>query len=228
MVFLDFALNRIILELRYEEAFIYWDTCGSINLAIKAQFPSWKWDKTTTELSVFKEISKRLELTFNITNIKFVQDQIESLNQFKIASKEITPIIISRLNIAKFTRIGNRYIFVYPLKDIEQGAELIKKNKLIQISEEKLKIFGDDSHKSSYVIYLKNGDKQFRIELTTIERVEEAGIENINEKYFPKYGLRFDMDFSINAKIQANDFSLEDYIQSNYKFLENNLTQLVR
>ncbi|MEN6561120.1 MAG: hypothetical protein ABFD52_10130 [Acidobacteriota bacterium] len=228
MIFSDFALNRTVLELRYEEAFIYWDTCGSINSAIKAGFPNWKWEKTTTELSAFREVQKKMELNFNISSIKFVQDQVESLNQFKLAAKEITPQIIEKLKLTKFTRVGNRFIYVLGLESIDQGTEIIKKSKLIQVPEDKLGIFGDSPYKSTYIIYIKNGDNQYRVELAAIERVDEVGAERIDEKFFPKYGLRVDVDFSINKKMQIDEISLEDYIQANFKFLENNLVQLVR
>ncbi len=228
MNFEDFHLNRVILELRYDEGFLYWDNCGATNLAIRNQFPNWIWKRTDTELSIFKDIRRRIELVFNIHHIRFVQDQVDNLSQFKKAAKQITPIILEKLKIDSFNRVGNRFLCVMPLENIDEGLEILRKNKLIEIPEEKLKLFGENPNKTNFVLYIKDGDFQYRTEITTIERVEKGGIGKIDEKYFPKCGLRFDMDFAQTNKVEASNFISDEFIQRNYKFLENNLIKLIR
>jgi len=164
----------------------------------------------------------------NIKHIRFVQDQVDNLNQFKKAAKQITPIILKNLKIDSFSRVGNRFLYVMPLENIEEGLEIIRKNKLIEIPEEKLKLFGENPNKTNFVLYIKDGDFQYRTEITTIERVEKEVIGKIDEKYFPKFGIRFDMDFAKISKVEASNFVYDEFIQRNYKFLENNLIKLIR
>lgn len=228
MNFGDFHLSRVILELRYDEGFLYWDNCGATNLAIRNQFPNWIWERTDTELSIFKDIRKRINLVFNIKHIRFVQDEVDNLNQFKKAANQITPIILEKLKINSFNRVGNRFLYVMPLKNIDEGLEILRKNKLIEIPEEKLKLFGENPNKINFVLYIRDGDFQYRTEITTIERVEKGGIGKIDEKYFPKCGLKFDMDFVQINKVEASNFVYDEFIQRNYKFIENNLIKLIR
>jgi len=42
-----------------------------------------------------------MELTFNINNILFIQNEVENLNQFKISTGEIAPLIVEKLEIEK-------------------------------------------------------------------------------------------------------------------------------
>ena len=118
MNFGDFYLNRVILELNYDEGHLYWDNCGATNLDILKKFPNWIWERTTTELSTFREKKKRIELLFNIQHIRFIQNEVDNLNQFKEAATEITPIILQHLQIDAFSRVGNRFIYVSSLDNI--------------------------------------------------------------------------------------------------------------
>lgn len=228
MKFDDFKLSRVVFELKYNDGFLYWDNCGVTILEIRKKFPEWKWDRTSTELSIFRELQKKIELLFNIKNIRFTQDEVDNLNQLKKAATEITPIILEQLKIDVFSRVGNRFYYHFPIDTIEQGKEIIEKSKLIEIPEGKLKLIGSNPKKTNFVIYFEDGKNQIRFELSTIERIVQPGIERINKKFFPKYGLRADIDFAIIKEENASDFSYNDYIQSNYKFLENNLVQLIQ
>lgn len=228
MNFGDFYLNRVILELNYDEGHLYWDNCGATNLDILKKFPNWIWERTTTELSTFREKKKRIELLFNIQHIRFIQDEVDNLNQFKEAATEITPIILQHLQIDAFSRVGNRFIYVSSLDNIEKGKEIIQKSRLIEIPNEKLSLFGENPEKTGFRLYIKNGDLQYRIEITTIKRIEKGGIGKIDEKFFPELGLRVDVDFVIIKKVNVSDFSSSEFIQGNYKFLESNLMKFIR
>lgn len=228
MNFGDFYLNRVILELKYDEGYLYWDNCGATNLEIRKKFPNWIWEKSTTELSTFRENKKRMELLFNIQQIRFIQDEVDSLNQFKEAATEITPIILQHLQIDTFSRIGNRFIYVFSLESVEKGREIIQKSRLIEIPNEKLSLFGKNPEKADFLVYIKNGDLQYRIEITTIKRIEKSGVGKIDKKFFPEIGLRVDVDFAIIRNVNVTDFSSKEFIQNNYKFLESNLIKLIR
>jgi len=226
--FNDFKLSKVVLEFRYNDGFLYWDNCGATILEIRKNFPEWKWEGTSTELSIFREVKNKIELLFNINYIRYTQDEVDNLNQLKKAATEITPIILNHLKIATFSRVGNRFYYHFRTENVEEGKKIIEEAKLIEIPDKKMELFGNDSKKISFVLYIEDINKQYRFELTTIERKERPGIERINEKFFPKYGLRADIDFAIINEVNALDFSYNDFIQHNFKFLENNLVKLIK
>jgi len=227
MEFSEFNLSRVIFEIKYDNGFLYWDNCGATNLEIVREFPAWGWEKSTAELSLFRKTTNKIELIFNIHNIRFTQDEVDNLNQLKKATKEITPIILKNLEINKFTRVGNRFRYVLPLEDTKQGDEIVNKSKLIVIPDNKLMLFGSKPKKTSFLIYVKEDNLQYRIELTTIKRIDSGGIGKLNEKYFPKFGLRADIDFAIIDKVGFSDIAFDEFIQKNFKFLESNLVKLI-
>jgi len=227
MIFSDFHLNRVILELRYKNGFLYWDNCGAALLEILKKFPEWKWERTSTDLTILKEKERNIEVSFNIHNIRFIQDEVDNLSQFKKASAEITPIILEKIKIDNFSRIGNRFLYNSKLNSIEQGKKLIQKSKFIEISDEKLFLFGKSPIKTAFTIYFENDGLQYRIEVKTIERIEPPKNIKINETFFPKFGLEVDIDIANITKTDALAFNCEKFIQNNYKFLENNLIKFI-
>jgi len=226
MIFSDFYLNRVILELRYDDGFLYWDNCGATLLEIRRHFPEWELIRTDVELAVLKEKRKKMEVSFNYKSIRFFQDEVDNLNQFKEATKEITSLILEKLQINKFSRVGNRFFFHLPLHNIKEGETIIQKSRFVELDPKKVSLFEGEPYKYAFTVYLKNKDRQFRIELTTVERLEPIEITTTSEKFNPKYGLRADIDIAITKEERALGFSIDSFVQSNYKFLEANLTKL--
>lgn len=227
MNFGDLYLNRVILELRYDEGFLYWDKCGETLLDIQRNFPEWKWEGISTELARLKNHTRNMELVFNYKNIRFIQNEVENLNQFKEATGKITPIIVKSLEINKFKRIGNRYQYVFPLENPEQGKKIIRECSLTKIPEEKLALFGENSIKTNFVVHIENENYRYRIEIVGIERVEVPKNIKIDERFNPKYGMRVDVDIATINEVNAFDFDCSSFIQSNKKFLENNLIKFI-
>jgi hypothetical protein len=227
MNFRDLYLKRVILELRYDDGFLYWDKCGETLSEFKNKFPEWTWEMTSTELTKFKNIKRNMEFTFNINNIRFSQDDVENLNQFKEASEKITPIIVNKLEIKKFTRVGNRYWYILPLTDIEQGKAIINKSAFVQIPEEKLTLFGPNAKKTAFFSVIEKDNLHYRVEFAVFERNPVPESIKINEFFNPKYGLRFDVDIAIVSKVDSLTFDCGDFEQKNKVFLENNLIKFI-
>ena len=228
MHFEDLKLNRVILELRYDEGYLYWDKCGETLLDIQRKFPEWKWDGVSTELARLKNLRRNMELVFNYSNIRFIQNEVENLNQFKETIEKVTPLIVEKFEINKFKRVGNRYLYVLPLENPEQGKKIIQKSPLIEINEEKLDLFGKDSTKTSFVVHIENENFHYRIELVGIERVEMPKNIKIDEQFNPRCGIRIDVDIATMFEIDISDFNYSEFIQSNKKFLEYNLIKFIQ
>jgi|GEM_PF-1470038 len=228
MLFEDLALNSVILELRYDEGHLYWDKCGEMILDIRRISPEWEWDGVSTKLAKLKNLRRNMELVFNYSYIRLIQNEVDNLNQFKEAVEKITPRIVEKFKIEKFKRIGNRFQFVLPLENPEKGKKIVRDSTLFEVSEEKLALFGKDSTKTSFVVYIENKNLLYRIELVGIERVALPKNIKVNERFNPKYGLRIDADIAIINEIKSSDFNYSDFIQANNKFLEHNLVKLIQ
>lgn len=227
MHFDDLQLNRVILELRYDEGYLYWDKYGAVLLDILRKFPEWKWGLVSTELTRLENHTRNMELVFNYMNIRFIQNEVENLNKFKESAGEITPLIVEKLEIKKFKRVGNRYLYVFPLESPDQGKEIIQKSSLIEIPEEKLVLFGGKPTKTAFVVHIENENYHYRIELVGIERLEVPKNIKIDEQFNPKYGLRVDVDIATLNEVNVSDFDCSDFLQSNKKFLENNIVKFI-
>jgi hypothetical protein len=125
--------------------------------------------------------------------------------------------------------VGNRFFYHLPIKNVEEGNKIIEDSGFIDIPIKKLSLFGKEFNKSAFTVYLNKGEElQYRIELSVIQRIEPDEILKKSEKFFPKYGLRADVDIAITKEVKASDFLCDEFIQSNFKFLENNLIEFVR
>jgi len=167
MHFEDLQLSRVILELRYDQGHLYWDRCGETLLDIQRKFPEWKWEKRQ-EVGFLRNTKRNMELLFNYSNIRFIQNEVENLNQFKEATGEMAPLIVKKLELKIFKRVGNRYLYVFPLENPEEGKRIILKSPIIQMPEEKLALFGEKAAKTAFVINIENEDCHYRIELGII------------------------------------------------------------
>jgi hypothetical protein len=228
MLFEDLGLSRVIFELRYDEGHLYWDKCGEMILDIQRKVPGWKWDGVSTELAKLKNLLRNMELVFNNSYIRLTQNEVDNLNQFKESTEKVTPLIVEKFKIEKFKRIGNRYQYVLPLENPEQGKKIVQNSHFIEISKEKLSLFGKNSTKTSFVVYIENKSLQYRIEFVGIEREALPRNIKVEERFNPKYGLRVDVDIAIINEVKVSDFNFSDYIQANKKFLEHNLVKFIQ
>lgn len=226
MTFEDLQLNRVILELRYAEAHLYWDRCGATLLDIQGKFSEWKWERGQ-EVGFLKNPKRNMELLFDYSNIRFVQNDVENLNQFKEAAEEITPLIVEKLEINKFKRVGNRYLYIFPLENPAEGKKIIQESSLIEMPKEKLALFGEKSAKTAFVVHIENGNSHFRIEIVGVERLAVSKNIKPDEQFNPKYGLRVDVDIATVGDTNASGFDCGKFIQHNKKFLENNLIKFM-
>lgn len=133
MLFEDLGLFKIILELRYDDGYLYWDKCGEIILNIQRVIPEWKWDGISAESAKLKNLRMNTELVFNQNYIRFIQSEVDNLNKFRESTEKVTTLIIEKLKIEKFKRIGNRYQYVLPLENPGQGKKIIQDSPFIEI-----------------------------------------------------------------------------------------------
>ncbi|MCK4765891.1 MAG: hypothetical protein KAW12_27065 [Candidatus Aminicenantes bacterium] len=228
MLFGDLNLSKVVLELKYDEGHLYWDKCGETIFDIQKKFPGWKWNGTSTELAKLKNLNKNIELEFNFSYIRFTQNEVDNLKRFKESTRLIAPLIAGKFKIKKFKRIGNRYQYVLPLENQDQGKKIVHDSPLVDIAEEKLALFGKNSKKFSFVVYIENENLHYRIELVGVERVELSKNIKLDERFNPRYGLRVDVDIANINEIELSSFNISDFIQKNKKFLENNLVDLIQ
>lgn len=230
MVFSDLKLNRVILELRYDRGYLYLDRCGKTYLKVVEGDPGWEFVQVSPQIAFLENEERNMKLNFSHSNINFVQEEVENLNQFKAKTSKIIPIITTELEIEVFKRIGNRYWFIIPTENTEKGERLIKNTGILNIPADKVSLLGKNIKNRNVVVVIENEYLNYRIELKTVERDDKKIPKNlkINETFNPKYGLLIDVDIFTVADTRTEDFNADDFIQKNYKVLENNLINFIK
>lgn len=228
MVFDDFALSSVILELKYGGGHLYWDKCGETISDIQKNNIEWKWNGTSAESAELVNPYSNMTLMFNYNYIRFNQNEVDNLNQLKESAESIVPIIVKKFKIEKYQRIGNRYRYVFPLKNPEEGKKIVQNSSLVVIPGDKLALFGENATKTSFVVRFGNNNKQYRVELIVIKRDDIPRNIKVDERFNPKHGLLVDVDIAIIDEVNAAEFNCSDFIQANKKFLENNLVEFVK
>ena len=223
----DLRLQRAILEVRYDRGSLYWDKSGSTILNIQQKFPEWTWEDTTGERVVLRNTSHQMEMNFGYAKMTFIQHYVDNLDPLKSVSDDLIPIVVSNLQIAKFVRIGNRYLYILPLKSTDEGKKILAESQAIIIPEQCLSIYGKDAAKDRFTYYVHVEDFSYRLELAIVERTRIPGKMPLNEKYDPELGLRVDIDIAKVNDVESFTFKASDFIEKNDTFLRGNLMKLI-
>ena len=120
----EFTLKSAILEVRYEHAYLHWDRAGSMWHTASQEWRGLEMVTVEPNATVFKwknmyEFSARVERA-NAT-IHFPESSLED-EGYKVYDKFIE-LVVSKLKISDFTRIGFRTIFQKPCKSEKDASE---------------------------------------------------------------------------------------------------------
>lgn len=226
MNFDDLRLEQVVLELKYDLGHRYWDKCGETIIEIGQAFPEWTWKKLQPEGTLLmNQKSKGMFLLFSWEAVRLVQHEVENLNQFKIYSGEIPKIVARCLSVENYRRIGNRFWYNYAVGSIEQGQEILEKSKLLEIPEDKVKLFGDTIRARSFTLVFEKNDVGIRLFVDVFKRDEIPGNLKINEEFHPQYMIKYDFDIYTESVHGADSFDCGEFVQKNKNLIANNLTK---
>lgn len=227
MLFADLTLEKIILEVRYNQSFLYWDNSGKAMASLVAKHP--KIEIRDVQLSNTVSDWSEEGLTINFNNLKgdVTQDFPKSLETFKGVCATLCDALKEFLEVKAFSRIGLRIIHSLPTKTAAEARELMSKTNLVQVDASKLEPFGKGRvEERQTLIRYESEDKgcAFRISHASREvTVKIARPFIIDSSKFSKEALIVDVDFYTKKSVDVPVFVPADFIRLSYRTLEQNV-----
>jgi len=224
-------IERIILEVRFSHGFLYWDNCGKIWKNICEKWVALEMMEVNPEKAVFKIQDQSLQLKFSQKDIHLSQDYPpSSLKLFKEVAKEALPLIADFLEIKSFSRIGNRIFYLHPAANLKEAGNIIKSMGLLNISDDKIKSFGDDLSEPQIRFKIQNEDVGYTFNVSAMTRnlkVELPKPLKVDSSKFIKDAVLIDVDYFTRKTVDLSVIDFAELIGTVQKNLKYNLTKLL-
>lgn len=219
-------LEQMIFEVRFEHAFLYWDNSGKIFNEILKGWPTATVETVSTQEAkiIIKNKDEDLTLTFSPHQINFTQSfpgGIKAMGEF---ADYALPIISKQLDVHLFTRIGNRFIYVNKVDDVQASIALLKKTGFFSIPEDKFKNIGT-SLKNPVVKFtaVRDDDIGYTFNMAHVSRKLEIKVPKpikYDASAFITDGLLVDIDFHTLKPVEGGNVRVHELLKKNKKDIE--------
>jgi uncharacterized protein (TIGR04255 family) len=230
MLFSELTFEKVVLEVRYESAYVFWDNSGKTMRQITGKHP--KLEMVNAQLSSVQSAWWDEGITFNFNNVKadLTQDYPTSLETFKAVSSSICDGLGEFLEVKSYTRVGIRYLYFCPFKSKEEARDFFLKLNLVSVPQDRLKLFGAVKIEEEMVMLrFEDEDRGFSVRLSNASREITFNISrpiSANTEKFQKYVVMFDIDCYTKKKVEAAAFIPGDFVRITQRTVENNLLRL--
>lgn len=210
-------IEKVVLETRFSKGFLYWDNCGKIWADIYEKWPELEMISVTPEKAVLKLKGQSMDLVFSHKHIVITQDYPVNLKMFiEVASYSI-PTISKHLQVNSFSRVGHRVFYSYPTSDIKEAEEIFSTFSLLNVSDEKVKLFGDNLSRPSVSFKIENDDHGYTFNIAAQSRNLELDFPNIvrvDSSAFKKDIIHIDVDYYTKKDFDLPLLNVSDFINS--------------
>jgi hypothetical protein len=220
-------LEQVIFQVRFKKGFLYWDRTGRIWRRL-----SETWDlseiKVDTQNALFMIKGDKIQLGFDPDNINTTQSVPESdLKNYSKFTHNAVSIVTEELEIEEFTRVGNRFKFLYPLEKASDVSEICEKSGIIKIFPEKLK-FSDEKSAvtllgSQFRISEESG-MNYGVRLGYMDRKVEFDLPKlvtVKEDKIIRKALVIDIDRYTDKLCDKKTLDCQKLIEQNREFIYN-------
>lgn len=225
------VIERIILEVRFSRGFLYWDNCGKIWKALCDKWADLEMVTVSPEKAAFKIKDEGLELKFSQADIHLSQSYPHSsLNLFKEVGREAIPLIANSLEIKSFSRIGNRIFYLCPVATLEESSDMVRSTGLLNISEEKINLFGDSLEEPGIQFRIQDEDIAYRFNIQALSRKLELELPKpieADSSKFVENAVLIDVDYFTRKSVDLSITDFEEIINQVQKSLRYNLRKLL-
>jgi uncharacterized protein (TIGR04255 family) len=215
----DLTLEQVIFEVRFPKGFLYWDRCGSIWRSISDKWPKLTMREVNTERARFSLRDNDIEMSFSHNRISIHQDYPKRLNTFKVFTKDSFEILLDAIEVNSFSRVGNRYKYIFDIEDHEQIIEFFEENQLVAMPE-KAKHIGKSIREPSVRFIIEREDISMTVSVAYFKRNLELSIPKpleVDTKKFIAQGISIDLDFFSTKIVDRGTFDAEDFINAHEK-----------
>ena len=120
----QFKLRSLSLEVRYDNAFPIWDSCGALWSEIKAKLPSTRMVSVQPNEQTFA-LDEGLDAKTQLDKSLLTGWWLEDTERFRSVADVLFGATISTLNIKEFTRIGLRVVHERTFTTRELAADFV-------------------------------------------------------------------------------------------------------
>jgi len=223
-------IERVILEARYTNGYLYWDNCGRIWKTVFEKWPSFKEMELSPQRAVLKMHDEGLELKFDKNSVNINQEYPpSSFKLFKELSDMIIPLIAQTFEINSFSRIGNRIFYLYPTDNIDEATAIVKSTGLFNIPTEKIEPFGEKMIEPKARFRIQNDDIGYTFNLSAISRRIDVSLPKpikADTSKFISNAVLIDVDYFTRKPVDLSVLDCGDLIDTIQKNLSYNLIKL--
>ena len=230
MEFHELHLEKIIYEIRFESAYLFWDKSGEIMSNLTLKFPHFRLKNA--QLSNVESLWAEEGIGVNFNNVKadVYQEFPESLDNFMLVTDALTSAIGDVLRIPSFTRVGVRFIWVYPAASKEDAVDLISKSTLICVDADKAKPFGSRIVERNLHLRFEDEDRGCSVRVLNATRKAEVELPRffaVDTSRYPKTVVSVDVDCYTKLAVPRPNLKPSDFIRANRKTIAANVLGLI-
>ncbi len=251
-------IHRIVFELRYDYGFTYLDRYGAILNGLLPDNPGWYANEINPQSGSIHNPDYGLTYNFNIKSVSLEQGLSEKIHKllgfvdFSKIAKNITSVVVDRLGIEQYNRIGFRVWRLFECENLDDARIMVRK--LGFVSTEKIdKLNVGELEEVSINFIVKHDFCNARIAITpavqdvridpgTLKQVKESVYKLPSEKrkdallnkirakkaidVFPLYSMLIDIDNYIEYPPDTEDLSIEEFIINSDQWSDSFLEKL--
>lgn len=219
-------LEQMIFEVRFEHAFLYWDNSGKIFSEILKGWPTATVETVALEGAkmIIKVKDEDLTVTFSPQQINFNQSfpgGIKAMGEF---ADYALPIISRHLDVHLFTRIGNRFIYVNKVDNVQASIALLEKTGFFSIPEDKFKKIGTSLNNPGVKFTaVRDNDVDYTFNMAHVSRKLEIKVPKpikYDASAFITDGLLVDIDFHTLKPVEGGNIRVHELLKKNKKDIE--------
>lgn len=217
-----YLINKIFIEARYNNSLLFNDMkyVQEIVDGLSSVMPNYNYD-TDAKALMLGDNESRLKVTVTNNRLVIDFDEAESLECFRDKANVILGMIVEKLSIRSFVRVGMRALRGIEVKDINTANMYVRKN-FIKISDNEMINLGDtkdirvgfNSTYKNYILSLNISPNIFQvIEVRNGEVIKSNSIAQV----------LVDSDVFIENNISSSSIIesfIDDVIQCNYNCVD--------
>ena len=217
--FSDLVLEQVILELRYENGYLYLDNCGKTLRNIMDKWPTAKVDSANVGEAKLDVLNKNLSMTFSPHRVAFSQSYPSGISDLGEFSDFALNTVRELFEISAFTRVGNRFVYMLKVEDEQESLDYIRKTGFLAIPPEKVAHIGDTVKNAGVRFQItRDGEVCYTVNLAHVSRKLDLQLPKPikhDTGTFIFSGLSIDIDFFTMKPIESGNVKAHDLIRKN-------------